>query len=143
MPPRVDTAFTMDGSNHALWTASDAKPENKRRHGRVKCQHIGCTLGTVVDLSASGLRIKGPGKPKVVAGDRFTMTIQTLEGPMLAPVAVAWTRKLAWRKHEIGVTFLDVGPALSKALTALARASANNEVITPWFKQGKSRHDAA
>lgn len=133
----------MDRSDHSLWATSDAKPENHRRHGRVKCQHIACTLGTVVDLSASGLRVKGSGRPKVQTGDRFTMTIQTLEGPMLAPVQVAWSRKLAWRRHEIGVTFLEIGPALSRALTALARASANNEVITPWFRQGKSRGDAA
>ena len=133
----------MDPSDHSLWADPGKKPENNRRHGRVKCQHVACTLGTVIDLSASGLRVRGPGIPRVKAGDCFTMTIQTLDGPMLAPVEVAWARRIGWRKHEIGITFREVGPALCRALTALARASANNEVISPWFKQGSSHKGAA
>lgn len=131
---RADTAVVMECPGHSIWLDDSERPENHRRHGRVKCQHVGCTLGTVLDLSASGLRIRGSGQPRVVTGDTFTMTIQTLEGPMLAPVKVAWTRRLGWRKQEIGVTFMEVGPALSRALASLARASANNEVITPWFR---------
>lgn len=125
---------TMGAPEHSLWSNPGAKPENNRRHGRVKCQHIGCTLGTVADLSASGLRIRGPGKPRVHVGDCFTMTIQTLQGPMLVPVQVAWAKRLGWRKHEIGLTFREVSPALARALAELAGASANNEVIGPWFK---------
>ena len=109
----------------------------------MKCLDIQCTLGTVLDLSASGLRVRVSGGLRVAKGDRFTMTIQTLDGPMLAPVEVTWTRRAGWRKHEIGIVFREVGPALSRALAGLARASANNEVISPWFKQGKDRKDAA
>mgnify|MGYP001013570306 CR=1 FL=1 len=133
----------MEPAKHMLWQTSESTPENKRRHGRVKCRDIRCTLGTVADLSASGLRVTARGPRRLSAGDCFTMTIQTLDGPMLAPVEVAWIRRNGWRKHEIGIRFREVGPALARALAALARASANNEVISPWFQQGQRGRGAA
>lgn len=129
---------TDNPTGHAIWSLSEAQTENLRRHGRVKCQDVGCTLGEVIDLSASGLRVRAKGRVVVSKGDVFSMTIQTLEGPMLAPVCVAWVRRTGFRTHEIGITFREAGPALSRALSALARASANNEVITPWFKGKKA-----
>ncbi len=122
-------------TTHSVWKRpGDESSANKRRHGRVVCRDVGCTLGEVLDLSASGLRVRGKGRPAVCVGDRFSLSIQTLDGPMLAPVQVAWVKRSGFRKHEIGITFGETGPALVRALAALARASANNEVITPWFK---------
>ena len=122
-------------SAHSVWKKSeDDRAANQRRHGRVVCRDVGCTLGEVLDLSASGLRVRAKGRPIVEAGDRFSLSIQTLDGPMLAPVQVAWVKRCGFRKHEIGITFGETGPALTQALAALARASANNEVISPWFK---------
>lgn len=124
--------------SHAIWTRSEAETENLRRHGRVKCHDVGCTLGEVIDLSASGVRVRSKGRMAVCKGDAFSMTIQTLDGPMLAPVRVAWVRRTGFRTHEIGITFGEAGPALRRALSALARASANNEIISPWFKDRKA-----
>lgn len=117
-----------------MWSRDDQSPENLRRHGRVKCRDVECTIGEVLDLSASGLRVRAKGALALRQGDVFSMTIQTLDGPMLAPVQVAWVRRTGFRTHEIGITFRESGPALVRALANLARASANNEVISPWFK---------
>lgn len=124
-----------EANGHLIWSRSEPAAENLRRHGRVKCHDVGCTLGEVIDLSASGVRVRAKGRVSVRSGDAFVMTIQTLDGPMLAPVRVAWVRRTGFRTHEIGITFSQTGPALTSALSNLARASANNEVISPWFKE--------
>lgn len=122
-------------AKHSVWKKPEQSPENQRRHGRVKCHDICCTLGEVLDLSASGLRVRATGKLPVRKGDAFSMTIETLDGPMLAPVRIAWIRRVGFRRHEIGVTFVETGEALARALGTLARAAANNEVITPWYRR--------
>lgn len=115
---------------HDIWNECETKRTvNQRRHGRVKCQDIRCTLGAIEDLSASGLRVSGKGRIPVQAGNVFLMTIHTLDGPMLAPVRVAWVSKLRWRRFEIGMTFCEVGPELSRALCSIARRAAHNETI--------------
>ncbi|MBX3362431.1 MAG: PilZ domain-containing protein [Phycisphaeraceae bacterium] len=120
---------------HTVWRGPEQSHKNHRRHGRVKCHDIYCTLGEVLDLSASGLRIRTTGKLSVRKGDAFSMTIETLDGPMLAPVRITWIRRVGFRRHEIGVAFVETGEALARALGTLARAAANNEVITPWYRR--------
>lgn len=121
----------MGDLSHTLWSAP-AKGPNNRRHGRVKCQDLSCTLGEVLDLSASGMRVRRAGNPIVRKGERFSMTVQTLDGPMLAPVEVTWIRKTGWRRHEVGLSFIEIGAALSAALATMARSSAHNEVFRDW-----------
>lgn len=121
---------SMAHTKHDIWNEVEPnRVANQRRHGRVRCQDIHCTIGTVEDLSVSGLRVSGKGRVPVQLGDTFSITIHTLDGPMLAPVRVAWVSKLRWRRFEIGMMFCEVGPELSRALCSIARRAAHNETL--------------
>jgi hypothetical protein len=101
---------------------------NKRRFGRVVCQDIQCTLGEILDLSAGGARVKCRSKPPDV-GKHFNMELRTLDGALLMDCVVRWVRKSGLFGHQVGVEFCDLTDEHRRALTALARASAHNEVL--------------
>lgn len=105
--------------------------DNRRRAGRVMLQSIGCSLGTVLDLSSSGLRIETNGKPVVSAGQTFGMVLQSLGGPVNIVATVAWVRKSGWRAHQLGLMIIDPSPELRRAINELARGVTTNETIRP------------
>ncbi len=108
------------------------KPEkNARRHGRVRCQHLMCSLGRIVDLSASGLSARTRAKPLYKNGQPIVVTVEGFEGPFDLPARVVWVRKVGFRNHEVGITFLAVSEQARAALIALGRAAASNETIGP------------
>lgn len=84
----------------------------RRSPGRVPQEALICDLGPVLDLSSGGMRIlskrplKDLVKAKVWAFD-FCMTLDT---------RVAWSNRLGFRRHEIGLEFINVDEPVSKIL---------------------------
>lgn len=84
----------------------------RRSPGRVPQEALMCDLGPVLDLSSGGMRIlsKRPlqdlVKAKVWAFD-FSMTLDT---------RVAWSNRLGFRRHEIGLEFTNIDEQVSKIL---------------------------
>jgi hypothetical protein len=109
----------------------DKPNDNRRRAGRVVLQSIGCSLGTVLDLSSSGLRVETSGKPVVAMGQTFGMVLQSLAGPVNIVATVAWVRKSGWRAHQVGLMIVDPSPELRRAINELARGVTTNESIRP------------
>ncbi len=85
---------------------------DRRSPGRTPQESLMCDLGPVLDLSSGGMRIlsKRPlrdiVKAKVWAFD-FCMTLDT---------RVAWSNRLGFRRHEIGLEFINVDEPVSKIL---------------------------
>ena len=100
----------------------------RRRHGRVLLQEVACTLGTVLDLSASGMRVLCASKPPAI-GATVTTTLQTLDGPVNLEAIVVWTRRTSIFKVQAGLEFRNLTPEIRRALTALARTAAQNETV--------------
>ena len=105
--------------------------DNRRRNGRVVLQEVQCSLGEVLDLSTTGMRVQTKLKHDLKVGQTFGMVLQSLDGPVNVAATVAWIRKVGWGKHQLGVRFVDPDPALRKAIGALARSVASNEVVRP------------
>jgi hypothetical protein len=105
------------------------KPEGSaehRRHGRVMCQGVECSIGDVADLSASGMRVTTRFKlPE--RGEVFVVTIQTMEGPLAILSRVRWSRRKGLFMREAGLEFFDVGPRTRAVLCELAGRVAYNE----------------
>lgn len=104
---------------------SGGSRENQRRHGRLRAHSVHCSFGTVVDISASGLRVtttKGlrPGQERIVE-------IHTLDGPFAARVRVAWTRKAGMLSKQAGLEFIELCPRARGILNALARSAGSGE----------------
>jgi hypothetical protein len=116
----------MPYSKIPLATTTD---DNARRHGRVRCQAIHSSLGDVVDLSASGARIRRRRRITGAAGSMVNLEIEGLDGPVRVLARVIWERRLGLFRHEIGVLFEDVAPPVRRALVEIAKRSPANAVL--------------
>ncbi len=91
-----------------------------RHAGRVRLHSIVCTIGTVLDISASGMRVRCTMKVPSI-GTPVATLISTPEGPLEITGRVVWTKKCGWLTHEAGIRFDDMAPPIRQALTRLAR----------------------
>lgn len=100
--------------------------DNRRRAGRVFTHHVECSLGTVLDLSATGLRVRTGMRPGVVVGEVFWMTIGGYSGKFQVKCQCAWVKKAGWFSHEVGIHFLEVDPESRAHLTEIGRSANTN-----------------
>lgn len=91
-----------------------------RRSGRVRLHGIVSTIGTVLDLSVSGMRVRCAARVPAI-GAAVTTMISTPDGPLEVVGTVVWTRKCGWITHEAGIRFGQTSPPVREALTRLAR----------------------
>lgn len=97
--------------------------KEQRRHGRVRTAAVVCTLGEVLDISASGIRIRCAGRPAIRAGQVVSMTIAGPEGPFSVAVRLIWIRKVGVFRHEVGACFEKLTETARSQLLALVRSA--------------------
>jgi hypothetical protein len=103
---------------------------NYRRHGRLLCQDISCSLGAVLDISASGMRVRSGTKPPL-SGQQLTLTLETLDACVLISATVVWSRRSGIFRHDVGLEFGELSKDVRSLLNQLARAAAYNESLVP------------
>lgn len=99
-----------------------ATPGNQRRHGRVYCQEVESSLGTVLDISASGLRV-GTGLKRYKRGNIVLLQVHTHDGGFAVQARVAWSRSAGFLTNEAGFEFIDLSPEAHRILLATVRNS--------------------
>ncbi|MHC5112791.1 MAG: PilZ domain-containing protein [Planctomycetota bacterium] len=77
---------------------------NNRRHGRVAPGTARCNLGKILDLSASGMRLR---TRKSLTGEHIVQ-IKGNENMIRVLGRVVWSKKLGFRAYEIGLRFVDL-----------------------------------
>lgn len=102
---------------------------NARKFGRVHIQDVTCSLGEVLDLSASGMRIRTPSKPELPCHQQAEISLVCIDGEVIVRIESIWERRTGWRKHEMGVRFLDLTPQQQAIISHTGRSCANNETI--------------
>ena len=104
--------------------------DNRRRAGRLQCQDLTCSLGRVLDLSSSGVRIRRRLPPPKDLRMRLTITNP---GVACVPVVARVVRveQRGFMHHEIALTFDDADEATKQALADLARSCVHHE----WTKR--------
>lgn len=101
-----------------------ATKECLRRHGRVRTAGaVICSLGEVVDISASGMRVRCSGRPEARVGRRINITIAGDGDPFLVAMRPVWIRKVGFFKYELGGCFEDVDESTRMQLLLIARSS--------------------
>ena len=88
----------------------------RRRFGRFKAQRLGCNKGVVLDLSGGGMRLR---YNRRLSG-RIAIKVWTPREGITVQGHVVWTRRLGFRKYEIGVEFCDLTPAMTQGLNNCA-----------------------
>jgi len=106
---------------------SDPQQDNRRRHGRIRCDLAKCELGGVVDVSASGMMVS---TNKVMAdGDSVAFWIEGPDGRFTVNARVIRCIKKGWFKHEAAMQFESLSDEARKSLTAMARLAATQHQI--------------
>ena len=102
---------------------------SRRRHGRVRCDETKCTLGEVLDLSASGVRVLIRGRVRLKKDSVTPMLLEI--GDAVAPVKakVVWISREGWFRHTAGLQFVDLTPEQKAKVAQIAQAASNNEYI--------------
>lgn len=72
---------------------------------------VTCGAAEVLDVSAGGMRVRTSGKPPEVSDQIVQTTIQSPWGSATLDVQVVRVRKLAWKKFEVGLRFIDAEQA--------------------------------
>jgi hypothetical protein len=88
----------------------------RRKCGRLELEGLKCTLGTVADLSASGMRVIGRAVPK----ETIEVRIVSREVDFVVGVSPVWSRKVGFMRHEMGLEFVDLDEETRRCLTQLA-----------------------
>jgi hypothetical protein len=80
-------------------------------------------FGEVVNLSATGMRIRRPGRPITTVGSVEKFVIAAGAAPLVLRGRVVWSRRSALlsRTHELGVQFLNVDKSMSDRLVHIGQ----------------------
>ncbi len=119
----------MRGPLDNLPTEADLnRPSDRRKYPRFNSPPIACGQGIVVDISASGMRLRIAGKTKIDEGATIEVTLKGDPDDLKVVTKVAWVKRSGFRSREIGLEFVGVDEKLRHALTVMAR---NMVVGTP------------
>lgn len=90
--------------------------DERRAHGRLPQELLQSSLGPVLDLSMSGMRVQCVKAPK----GTVDVNLLDLESPVTVRAEVMWVRKLGFRKYEVGLNFPHVPTDVAKQLTRVS-----------------------
>ncbi len=114
-----------------IWRTSlaetpEARGDERRRHGRLKTADTESTLGQVVDISASGMRIVRKGSLPVQQGEKFRIDITIDQEVLAVDVVIRRVTKMGRRKFEFGIEFINLDDTGRRQLAYLARTAATS-----------------
>lgn len=90
----------------AKLAAGPSGPES-RTHPRFRANAMACERGTVLDFSATGIRIDFCRATRYRPGQLVDLTLNSANGALRCPVEVVWVKKTGWRSAEVGFRFPD------------------------------------
>ncbi len=90
--------------------------DDRRTTGRLPQESLVCNLGPVLDLSTGGMRVlcKRPHEGSLDVCLQASQYSMTLSGQ------VAWSKRLGFRRHEIGIQFVDVDDDTAHVLSRIS-----------------------
>lgn len=110
-------------SSKGIETPGQAVPARQDRRGRsrVQCEGLTCTLGRVIGLSGSGMRIRASGWCRIRQDDRLVITLAHMGGKLSLKVRIAWVRKVGLFQYESGMAFEELTPQQNTELGRIAQ----------------------
>ena len=96
--------------------AQKADGRNNRRHGRIRPSTLCCNLGTILDFSASGVRLR---TRRAIGGDHVVV-LGNQHGRTRIKGRVVWAKRIGLFSHEIGIEFIEINDEQAKVLRDLA-----------------------
>ena len=91
---------------------------DQRIHARMNLEHISCSVGQILDLSLGGMRVKCTSVPEPLVD----FSIEHGDEKIDLRAEVVWNKRVGFRKHEVGLRFLNVSREVNDRLADLAMA---------------------
>ncbi len=113
----------------SLEALSKDQRANNRRHGRLRCELLTCGLGQVLDFSASGMRVAHRGRMELKEGESICLHLQVLHISQIVQARVVHVRKSGFRRHEVGLEFIEVTPEVSAGLLSIVRLAVSSLTV--------------
>ncbi len=88
----------------------------RRKSGRLSGETVACNLGSIINLSAGGLRLLSRRR----LNGNLSVELWDAHRGLRLRGKVAWCRRIGFRKHEVGVEFLNISPDIAGKLAAIA-----------------------
>lgn len=98
-----------------------AARKERRQRNRVMCEGLSCTLGKVIGLSGTGMRIRATGWCRIRQGDRISLTLKNSELLLKLNANIAWVKKVGLFQYEAGMAFVDLKPEQMSELSLMAQ----------------------
>ena len=86
--------------------------DDRRSQIRVPQSELHCSLGQVLDITSAGMRVMCRRMPK----DEVKFDLNTTVDPLPVRAKVVWAKRLGFRKHEVGLHFIQPGPELKNLI---------------------------
>lgn len=98
-------------------TAKSSNPggemsDDRRSHIRVPQSELHCSLGPVLDITSAGMRVICRRIPK----NEVEFDLNTAVDPLPVQAKVVWAKRLGFRKHEVGLHFIQSSPELDNLI---------------------------
>ena len=109
--------------------------ERRKAAGRFRAQNLRSRLGPVMDLSITGMSVLCTSSYERIIGEKSTIWICMHRGEKFDfRVQVRWSRKLGFRRHKVGLSFVDLTPQQRMLLTDFGSRAGSHEF--GWGKTG-------
>jgi DnaJ domain/PilZ domain len=105
-----------------LWNLGGASGwKRPRGNERFSAHDMLCALGTVMDLSRSGMRVRSDQKPPLEVGEVMPLTVGPDGQKIKVSGRVVWKKRRGWGSFEMGIKFVDLRPGMAEVLECLAQ----------------------
>ena len=88
----------------------------RRKSGRLNQKTVACNIGSVINLSAGGLRLLSHRRLKGI----LKVELWDTDHGLRLRGKVIWCRRIGFRKYDVGVEFLNITPDIAGDLTEIA-----------------------
>ncbi len=108
-------------------TPDEPQADNRRRHGRIRCDMATCELGSVINLSASGIMIRTSKALK--EGEDVAFWIEGPDARFTVSAKVIRSTKKSWFRYEAALQFESLSDEARAGLTEIARLAATQQEV--------------
>ncbi len=99
---------------------------------------LSCQIGSVVDISPSGMRLKCEGKPPIKVGQTIDIKLDSGSQRVSVQANVVWIRRRGFKSYIIGLRFINMKSSLKAAIEVLGKYGYIDLEAAAQRKQSKS-----
>jgi len=119
----------MDSNPNPIPINGDSR-EDSRRHGRIRGGGIECNLGEIINISASGLKLRSPNKKRYLErGQQVTLSLRHDTREVTLTATVQWANGVGSGATEAGLTWGELDDASGETLREIIRAAVSESML--------------